>query len=906
VNPYASCLLVSKRAGRYAIAALAVLVALLVRLGADAALGDRAPFATFFVAVVLTARLAGFGPAVFALGFGYLLSDWFFVPPRGQLSLLQPATADQVGAAIYLFLGFLVTSLFEAMRRSERRAADSALLAVDRENRLRLATSGAGMGMWEQDLRTGEVVTSDEVRRMMGLPASGERQTVQEWLSTVHPDDLPMVHGALDEAIAGRGEYAPEYRVVLPDRQVRWIASRGSIVRDASGHPLRIGGMAFDVTDKRRAEESLNRLAAIVESSDDAIVSKTLDGVVTSWNDAAVRLFGYTADEMIGEHISRLVPAERPDDLRTILSAIRRGDRVHHFETERIRKDGSRIHVSLTVSPIKDAAGRIIGASKIARDVTERKRSEALLRAIEERTRSLLAFNQGVLTNMGEGLYTVDRQGLVTSVNPVAEKLFGWTSAELLGRKMHDVTHYAHPDGTPFPAAECPGLRVLAEGAVLTDHEDVFIRKDGTFFPVIYSAAPIVTDGGTEGLVVVFRDVTQQRHAAAEREELLAVTEQARSAAEAASRAKDEFLSVVSHELRTPLSSMTNWLRVLRKSPATHSERALEGIDRAAQAQSRLVEDLLDVSRIVNGQLRIETRAIDLRRVVAGALEAVRPAADAKRVRIESDLGMLPFVVSGDPDRLLQVVWNLMSNAVKFTPSGGTVDARLAAVDGDVRLTVRDTGIGIDPDFLPYVFERFMQAEPAATRRHGGLGLGLAIVRHLVELHGGTIAVASAGRGQGTTFTVMLPARLDDAATVEPGNGAAPTPREEIRLDGLRVLVIDDDAIACDALRAVLEDRGAQVTTANSGHEARDVLGRAELDIVVSDIRLPDEDGYSLIQHLRSTARDLPAVAVTAYYALEDRGRALAAGYQAHFSKPVEADELVSTIARLAVVPSTN
>src|SRR6185503_1342297 len=230
-------------------------------------------------------------------------------------------------------------------------------------------------------------------------------------------------------------------------------ASRGSIVRDGSGRALRIGGMAFDVTDKKRAEESLNRLAAIVESSDDAIIGKTLDGVITSWNAAAVRLFGYTADEMVGQHISRLVPPERPDDLRTILAAIRRGERMHHFETERIRKDGTRIHVSLTESPIKDAAGRIVGASKIARDVTERKRSEALLRAIEERTRSVLAFNQGVLTNMGEGLYTVDKQGLVTSVNPAAEKLFGWASDELLRRKMHDVTHYAHPDGTPFPAA---------------------------------------------------------------------------------------------------------------------------------------------------------------------------------------------------------------------------------------------------------------------------------------------------------------------------------------------------------------------------------------------------------------------------------------------------------------------
>ena len=895
-----------KHAGRYAVAVLAVVVALVVRLAADGVVGDRQPFASFFVAVGLTAWMVGIGPAIFTLVAGYLLADWFFVPPRGAISLVHPAAADRIGAGAYLAVGLMMSALFESMRRAERRAIERALDTAARENRLRLAASGAGIGTWEQDLRTGEVVVSDELRRMMRLEPSRERYTAEEWEATLHLDDQPLVRHALDEARAGRGEYALEYRVLCSDGEVRWIASRGSLVRDASGVARRMAGVAFDVTDRKRADEIQNRLAAIVESSDDAIVGKTLDGVITNWNAAAERLFGYTADEMIGGHISRIVPPDRPDDVRTILDAIRRGERVRHYDTERVCKDGSRVHVSLTVSPIKDASGRIIGASKIARDVTERKRSEALLRAIEDRTRALLAFNQGILANMGEGLYTVDAKGLVISVNRSAEKLLGWTSAELLGRKMHEVTHYAHPDGTPFPAEECAGLRVLRDGVVLTDHEDFFIHRDGTFFPVIYSAAPIGSPGQPEGLVVVFRDVTQQKRAAAERDELLAATQRARAAAEAASRAKDEFLSVVSHELRTPLSSMTNWVRVLRKSPGTLSERAIDGIDRATHAQSRLVEDLLDVSRIVNGQLRVEMRAIDVRQVAASALEAVRPTGDAKRVRIESHFGDAPLVVSGDPDRLLQVAWNLLSNAVKFTPSGGTVEIRLDAVDGGVRLVVRDTGIGIAPEFLPNIFERFMQAEPAATRRHGGLGLGLAIVRHIVELHGGTLAVESGGTGKGATFTVALPARLGDMTAVEAGNGGSAPRREEIRLDGLRVLVIDDDAIACDALRAVLEERGAQVTTANSGHEARDVLDRSPLDVVVSDIRLPDEDGYSLIQHLRSTSRDLPAVAVTAYYALEDRGRALAAGYQAHFSKPVEADELVSTIARLAQAAPTH
>jgi PAS domain S-box-containing protein len=732
-------------------------VALLVRLALDPALGNRQTLATFYVAVTVTAWWAGAGPALVALVLGYVVSDWFFIPPRGVLSLGQPSAADAVGAALYVFVGAVSIALTGALRRAERRARDRADDVLEGATRLARATTGAGGGAWEQDLETGDVVLSEELCRMLGLPAARTRLDPAGWRSLVHPDDLGVLDRALADVKAGRATFEAEYRVVHPSGEVRWMVSRGDLVRDRTGGSERIAGITFDVTEKRQAEAAHSRLAAIVESSDDAIVGKTLDGVIMSWNGAAERLFGYTAAEMIGTHISRLVPPDRPDDIRTILGAIARGERVHHFDTERIRKDGTRIHVSISVSPITDASGRIVGASKIARDVTERKRTEALLRANEERLRALLDFNQAVMANMGEGLYTVDTNGLVTSLNPAAEHLFGWTSAEILGRKMHDVTHYAHPDGTAFPAEECAGLGVLRHGTTLTDHADVFIRKDGTFFPVIYSAARIQAGDQIEGLVVVFRDVTQQMQVEVERERLLALAQQARDEAEAASRAKDEFLSVVSHELRTPLSSMTNWIRVLRKGSGADAARAIDGVERAARAQSTLVEDLLDVSRIAGGRLRIDPRALDLRKVVADALEGARPAAEAKGIRLDCDLPGLPITVLGDPDRLQQVAWNLLSNAVKFTPSHGRVFVRLERLDGAVRFSVRDTGCGITPQFLPFIFERFVQEESAATRRHGGLGLGLSIVRNLVELHGGTVAVESPGTDLGATFIVTLP-----------------------------------------------------------------------------------------------------------------------------------------------------
>ncbi len=876
---------------RYATACLAVALAFAVRLVLDPALGDRQALATFYVAVALTAWWSGTGPAVAATIAGYLLADWFFIPPRRVLSL-GTSPGDVAGAALYVLVGAVSIGITSALRRAERRARERATAALDDRARLMRAIAGAGGGAWEQDVETGDVVLSEECRRLLGLPAERAALDAAAWRSHVHPEDLSLLDRARDDALAARAPYAAEYRALLPDGRVRWIGIRGDVVHAAGAR--RLAGIALDVTERRQGVEMQAQLAALVASSDDAIVGKTLDGVVTSWNAAAERLFGYTAAEMIGSHISRVVPPDRPDDVRMILDAIRRGERVHHYETQRIRKDGMRIDVSITVSPIVDASGRIVGASKIARDVTERRRTEALLRANEERQRALLDFNQAVTANMGEGLYTIDTDGLVTTVNPAAERLLGWTSAELLGRKMHDVTHYAHADGAPFPAEECACLRVLLHGVTLVDQADTFIRKDGTFFPVVYSAGRIMSGDRVEGLVVVFRDVTQQKQIEAERERLLIEAQQARAEAEAASRAKDEFLSVVSHELRTPLSSIVNWIRVLRKNDGEINQRAVEGIERAARAQSMLVEDLLDVSRIAGGRLRLDARDTDVRAVVAEALDAVRPAADAKSIRLESYVADGPLTVHGDPERLQQVVWNLLSNAVKFTPHYGRVTTTLERTDDGVRLAVDDTGCGIAPEFLPRVFDRFVQAEPAATRRHGGLGLGLSIVRNLVELHGGTVSVDSRGDSQGATFTVVLPLAPPRDGAVEAG--------PDVRLDGLRVLVVDDDSATLHALRAVLETHGARVVTARSAGEARPVLERAEVDVIVSDIRLPDDDGYALLRW----ARNLPAVALTGFAALEDRGRALAAGYREYFPKPVAPDLLVRTIARLAAASPSN
>ena len=399
----------------------------------------------------------------------------------------------------------------------------------------------------------------------------------------------------------------------------------------------------------------------------------------------------------------------------------------------------------------------------------------------------------------------------------------------------------------------------------------------------------------------------------AEREEILSREQAARNQAEVASRAKDEFLGMLSHELRTPLNAIIGWTHMLtrQKLDADMFNRATETIDRNARLQGRLIEDMLDVSRIISGKLRLETEPVDLPTVISAAVDTVRSAADAKDIHLELVLAYGASLVLGDPTRLQQVLWNLLTNAVKFTPKGGRIQVQLRRIDSYLELTVSDTGPGIDESFLPYVFDRFRQADSTSARKHGGLGLGLAIVRHLVELHGGTVEVDNRAEGHGAVFTVTLPVMVVRRPTgplaieserMHPGESVpfdAPPP-----LNGLKILVVDDEADARLMLAAMLEQYGAEVKTSSSTGEALEMIERYKPDILVSDIGMPEEDGDVLIKKVRTMERErggrIPAVALTAYARAADRLRALTAGYNMHVPKPVEPTELAIVIASLS------
>ncbi len=398
------------------------------------------------------------------------------------------------------------------------------------------------------------------------------------------------------------------------------------------------------------------------------------------------------------------------------------------------------------------------------------------------------------------------------------------------------------------------------------------------------------------------QEIAERKQAEKERAELLVREQLARAESEEANRLKDQFLANVSHELRAPLNAMLGWVMLIRNGKLDEGSRAraLETIERNARAQNKLIDDLLDVSRVITGKLQLDLRPTDPRAVIESAVESVRLTAEEKGVRIQTALERAPHPLQLDPNRFQQVIWNLITNSLKFTAPGGSVEIGLKYADQQAEFSVRDTGIGIAPEFLPFVFDRFRQADGSTTRKHSGLGLGLAIVRHLVELHGGTVRAASAGEGRGATFSIKLPLISSTTAVSEPSKPVASMPDTAPKLSGLRALVVDDQSDVLELLTTILHLQEAEVRNANSVDEALKIMATWQPDVLISDIAMPDSDGYELIRRIRNAGSKLPAISLTAHARAEDRVRALAAGFQMHLSKPVEPYELIVSIASLA------
>jgi PAS domain S-box-containing protein len=699
----------------------------------------------------------------------------------------------------------------------------------------------------------------------------------------------------------------------------------------------------------------------LVESTPDAVVIVDRDGRIARVNPQTERMFGYKRGELLGKSIETLIPERfrkshvghrsryaakpeiRPMGIGLDLSAC--------------RKDGTEFPVEITLSPADASEGFLV--MSIVRDITERKKAEAEhVRLIgeqatraeaeaAERRAAFLAETSRILASSLD--YTTTLTSLARAVVPFHAD---WCTVDLL-KKDGTIKHLAAAHVNPAKVELFQELRrrypprpsdthgvptVLRTGqpeivpeipdSLLADlaHNDQHLGVLRTLELISYVCVPLLVRGKPIGAMTfmnaesgrrygqkdlfIAEDLARRAAAAIDNAFAYQEAQAARGEAEEANRGKDEFLAILSHELRTPLNAILGWSRLLSQRTLNReaSTAAIESIERNAKVQSQLIEDLLDVSRIITGKLQLDVREVDLIPVIRAALSVVRPAAEAKGVRVQTQFDPKAGPVLGDANRVQQVVWNLLSNAIKFTPEGGRVEIRLEQIGAQARILVSDSGQGISPEFLPHVFERFRQADSTSKRTHGGLGLGLSIVRHLVELQGGTVRAESPGEGKGATFIVTLPVRAVKMKAQSPE-------KEELRVEfrvssdgakslkGLSILVVDDEADARALLTAVLSQEGADVTAVASVKEALAVLQQSKPDVLLSDIAMPGEDGYSLIHQVRTLEGEsgarIPAAALTAYAREKDRERVLSAGFQIHVTKPVEPSELVAAVASL-------
>jgi PAS domain S-box-containing protein len=673
----------------------------------------------------------------------------------------------------------------------------------------------------------------------------------------------------------------------------------------------------------------------LLDASVDGILAFDRDCRYTAWNRAMERISGKKSADVLGRHAFEVFPflKETGED-KCFYEALAGKSSVSENRPYTIPETGREGFFRGYYSPLYDTQDQIAGGIAIIRDITERKRADA---AAEEAHQRLTSH----VENSPLAVIEWDSDFRVSRWSESAERLFGWAPEEVIGKHVGDW-HFVFDEDVDGVEQVTNRQRLGAEFLGVQRNRN-YTRDGSVLYCEWYNSVLHNESGQLISVLSLVLDVTARELAAEERAQSLVREREARRQAEEADRLKDEFLATLSHELRTPLTSVLGWATLLRTGEVeeTHIPRAIETIERNARSQARLIDDLLDVSRIITGNLRLDLRPINLAPIVEAAIHALRPTAEAKNIQLKMEFDSESCLVKGDPNRLRQVIWNLLMNAIKFTPRDGSVSVRLGCVVQDptslvpnptgnvqrqlqmrdskpeilpdcssyVRLTVSDTGEGIAESFLPFVFDRFRQAEGSISRKQGGLGLGLAVARHLVELHGGNIRAESGGPQQGSTFIVDLPLadeRRDPARRQErereiERRGTVPA---VARLEGIRVLLVEDDEDSRKLLGMMLKKQGAEVTSASSSAEALSALGQISPDVVLSDIGMADEDGYELMRKVRALPAEggglTPAIALTGYATRKDRERALSAGYQLHLAKPVEPADLVAAIARLS------
>jgi PAS domain S-box-containing protein len=774
-------------------------------------------------------------------------------------------------------------------------------------DQLQLALDAARMGWWHYDPLTRIAKYDARYREIFGV--TGNQRPNEEILARLHPEDLPRVWAAVEAALdpVDPKPYSAEYRIFLDDGSTRWVEAHGLASFHGQGPQRRaisFVGTVADVTDRKSVGDQAR---AILESITDAFFSLDRQWRFNYVNPQAVTVLRCSAGDLLGKIIWDVFPGLGGSIFEPIYrDAMTK--RVPGAVTSYYPDHDRWYEVRTYPAPN--------GVSVYFRDVSENKKSDdERLRLSAEIERQARIFDT-TLSAITDFAYILDRNARFVYVNKALLDLWGLQLEQAVGKDFFDLKY---PD--ELAAKLAAQVRQVFDTKKGLSDETPYTSQTGAggFYEYIFS--PVFAADGTVELVAgSTRDVTERKRAeqqlrqiVAERDGILSSERAARSEAERTSRMKDEFLATLSHELRTPLTAILGWSKVLAGAAKGDPDLAegLAAIERNARAQSQIIEDLLDMSRIISGKVRLDIQWVDLASAVQAAVDTLKPAAQAKGVHLHTALDPQTESVSADPNRLQQIFWNLLTNAVKFTPRGGRVQVTLQRHDSRLEVSVADTGDGIQPEFLPYVFDRFSQSDASTTRRHGGLGLGLAIVKQLVELHGGTVHAQSPGKGAGATFTISLPVMAVQPQPHLPHEPRHPkTPNVPIAppwspdITGVKVLIVDDEPDTRAMLKRVLEDCHAKVTLAASADQAVEQLQSNPPDVLASDIGMPGQDGYALIRRVRALPPNLggtiPALALTAYARPEDRAKAVAAGFQHHISKPIEPAELIALIAHLA------
>ncbi|MEG4279246.1 PAS domain S-box protein [Microcoleus sp. MON1_C1] len=841
------------------------------------------------------------------------------------------------------------------------RIAQKTWLAVERsraeeelresEANLQLALNVGRMGTWDWDIQMDTVTWSDGHFAIIGLQPNEYEPSYELWAKSVHPDDIAVAEAAIQQARLERTEYHHEYRILWPDGSIHWVEARGRFTYNTQGKPIHMIGILIDITQRKQAEQereqllgreriarseaeaAQHQLATIFETSPIGLALLDEKQRFIAINEALAEINGLTREQHLGNSIPELFGQFDPKLVEVFHQIYTTGNPFispNFAVNVPGRGDRRPGYYNVYYLPTVNSNGQVEGVLIYVVDVTERVRLELAQHFLSEAS--------AVLASSLDYQTTLERVAQLT-----VPKLADWCTVHMIEEdgaiEQIAVAHvdpakleWAHqirdkypmnPDdprgaaftlrtGQPDLVPEIPD-ELLVHAARDSEHLEI-LRQVG-FRSVM--TVPLRTQARILGVISFVsaesgrqytptdleqaEELARRASLAIDNAQLYRVAQRDRTKAEAANRIKDEFLAVLSHELRSPLNPILGWTKLLRtgRLDATKTQQALETIERNAKLQAQLIEDLLDVSRILQGKMTLNVAPVNLAAMIEAALETVRLAAEAKHIQIQTTFNPISGTVSGDTNRLQQIVWNLLSNAVKFTPTGGRIDVQLEQVGMYAQIQVKDSGKGISPDFLPHVFDYFRQEDGTITRQFGGLGLGLAIVRHFTELHGGTVQADSLGQNLGATFTIRLPLNI-----VEPEPSSDDRHAESAAdLAGVRVLVVDDDADMRELAAFTLMQSGAQVTTAASGVQALALLNQSVPDLLLCDIGMPEMDGYALIRQIRKWSPQqggmIPAIALTAYAGEINQQQALAAGFQMHISKPVEPEELVKAIARL-------